>query len=352
MRKRDCCFAVGFMVGGFLWQGLDAHALDTYTECIMANLSRLDDAEAIAVLKESCQGKNLPLENIGADPLEVSEQIAEVKKDSALEERLKGERHASGNMFTIAPHKPNYLLFASYNSSPNGLGLSLDESEIDHAEMKFQLSFKTLLASNFIGDNNGFLYGAYTMKSFWQAYNNNVSSPFRETIHEPELFMAYRNDWQIFGWRNSYIIGGFAHQSNGRSNPLSRSWNRVYLDFIFSKDNMALSVKPWYRLPEREKIDPLDPGGDDNPDIDQYLGYSEITGAWHLGNHTLSFMLRNNLRSEDNRGAIELGWSFPLWLDTSLKGYVQYFNGYGESMVDYNSAVNRIGVGVMLADWL
>jgi phospholipase A1 len=61
-------------------------------------------------------------------------------------------------------------------------------------------------------------------------------------------------------------------------------------------------------------------------------------------------MFRNNLRTSGNKGAIELGWSFPLY--RKLKGYVQYFNGYGQSILDYNDAANTIGVGLALTDFL
>jgi phospholipase A1 len=62
-------------------------------------------------------------------------------------------------------------------------------------------------------------------------------------------------------------------------------------------------------------------------------------------------MLRNNLRS-DNLGAVQLDWSFPLPLiGDKLSGYIQYFNGYGEGLLDYNKSVNRISAGFMLTDW-
>ena len=63
-------------------------------------------------------------------------------------------------------------------------------------------------------------------------------------------------------------------------------------------------------------------------------------------------MSRNNLESGFDRGALELGWSFPLWTYPYMKGYIQYFRGYGESLIDYDQRVNRIGIGISLTDWL
>ena len=81
-----------------------------------------------------------------------------------------------------------------------------------------------------------------------------------------------------------------------------------------------------------------------------YLGYGEIWALLLLERNTASgIMLRNNLDFYANRGAVQLEWSFPLI--NQVSGYLQYFNGYGESLLDYNHRVNRVGIGFILTDW-
>jgi len=269
--------------------------------------------------------------------------------ESALLKRRAQEELTADNPFVITPHKTNYLLPYTYNSHPNTGPYSVGTEDIDNVEIKFQFSFKLPLIKD-IFHNNGTLFFAYTNLSFWQAYNKDISSPFRETNHEPELFLNVENDWKILGMTNRTNGFGIVHQSNGQSGTLSRSWNRVYGLFLLDRGNLVLAFKPWYRIPEDEKSSPTDPAGDDNPDIHKFLGYGEIYAFYKWERQTLGLMVRNNLRSHDNKGAVQVDWTFPI--SRRLKGYVQYFNGYGESLIDYNSSVNRIGLGVLLTDWL
>lgn len=323
-----------------------------FEECLLKALNNADDAMPVGRLKEGCRAL-FPEKTTQAGSAAASAPADDTPdKSAALKRRVAAEAKGYDNLFAIIPHRPNYLLFATYNDSPNGAAQSGDERKTDNLEVAFQVSFKVPLLRDLLGEDNGHLYAAYTMKSFWQAYNNEISSPFRATDHEPELFLALRSGLRLFGWHNPYILTGFSHQSNGRSGDESRSWNRLNLDFLFEKGNYALSIKPWYRLPEDDKTSPADPSGDDNPDIASYLGCGEITGAWTRNRHTVSVMLRNNLRRHDNRGAVEVGWSFPLSVTMPLKGYLHYFNGYGESLIDYDSSSNRIGFGLLLTDWL
>ena len=257
-------------------------------------------------------------------------------------ERAQAIRDASNNPFTLASHKTNYLLPLTYNPSPNKGGLEdydlENQYDLDSIEVQFQLSVQVPVWRGFLGKAS-FMSVAYTNRSFWQAYNSDNSSPFRETNHEPELIMTWLNDMSILGWQNVANQIAFNHQSNGRSEPLSRSWNRIYANLVFEKDQYYFALKPWYRIPEKKE-------DDDNPDIETYLGHFEFTGGINAGAHNYSMMLRNNLRS-NNKGAVELRWSFPM--GNRVRGYLKYFNGYGESLIDYDESVQTLGIGFELA---
>lgn len=270
------------------------------------------------------------------------------EQPTAVRQRLEMESAARDNPFLLLPHRPNYILPMAYNTHPNDEPFGLEEGTLDKMEMKFQVSLKAHLAQLDLG-GRGNLYAAYTSCSWWQTYNADKSRPFRETNHEPELFLVYDTDFNVLGFRGSSVILGASHQSNGQGGSLSRSWNRVYANLVLESGGMVVSIKPWYRIPEKKKVSPDDPGGDDNPDIRRYMGSGELGFLFRHSRHTLTILLRNNLRSE-NRGAFEVGYSYPL--TGKIKGYLQLFEGYGESLIDYDHRVTRAGVGILLADWL
>jgi phospholipase A1 len=267
---------------------------------------------------------------------------------TAVQRRLALEKAADDNPYLLLPHRPNYILPFSYNTMPNNDVLGLAPDDLDKMEIVFQVSLKMKIARDFAG-TGGNLYTAYTNRSWWQAYNSDRSSPFRETNHEPELFLHFDTDFNVLGLRSSTIILGVSHQSNGQGGDLSRSWNRLYLNLVMEKGRMAVSVKPWYRIPEEKKRYPEDPSGDDNPDINHFMGHGELGFLFAHRKHTFTLMFRNNFRA-DNKGAVGMGWSYPL--SSKIKGYLRVFDGYGESLIDYNHRTTRIGLGFLFADWL
>ena len=275
-------------------------------------------------------------------PVFAAEPVPLSPSGSAIDNRQKNEEMAENNRFSLLPYKQNYILPLTYNAKPNNRVYANVGDDIDRLELKFQLSFKVPLAKGLVA-GHGNLFAGYTQQSFWQAYNGSESSPFRETNYEPELYADFATGYSLLGLRSRFVTAGFSHQSNGLSGDLSRSWNRIYALAAFERGNFYCAVKPWYRIPESEK-------DDDNSDMDKYLGYGELYALYIRNENRFGMMLRNNLRSE-NRGAIQVDWSFPLPGDR-LHGYLQYFYGYGESLIDYNHINNRIGLGIIVSNWL
>jgi phospholipase A1 len=273
--------------------------------------------------------------------------------EELLKKRAKEESKVEDNPFVIMPHRANYLLPLTYSSDPNDAPFADDltsgNKDLDNLEAKFQISVKMPLAENLFGDN-GALFFAYTNQSWWQVYNQRSSAPFRETVHEPEFFLAFKNDWSLGGFENQYWAVGVNHQSNGQAGTLSRSWNRIYGNMIFDNGPLVFSAQAWWRIPESEKTSTDDATGDDNPDIGKYMGNFELQGLYGLGEHRFTAMVRNNLRIHDNKGALQLTYSYPI--HKNLRLYMQYFNGYGESLIDYNAHIERLGIGIALNDLL
>tara|TARA_R110001599_G_scaffold353881_1_gene602066 strand:+ start:47574 stop:48605 length:1032 start_codon:yes stop_codon:yes gene_type:complete len=255
--------------------------------------------------------------------------------------RLEEEQENANNRFVIIPYQRNYLLPITYNTNINeeAWGIAYPDTAMDKAEVKFQISMKAIIWQDIFGKDMD-LWGAYTQTNWMQAYNTDASSPFRETDYEPELILSIANDWHFLGVHNTQLNIHLNHQSNGTSEPLSRSWNRAIASALFEHKNFSLVTSAWYRIPEGSK-------NDDNPDIDKYMGNGELQGVWKWPEYTLGFTFRNNLR-RDNKGAIQLDWTFPI--SARFQGYIQYFNGYGESLIDYNESTNRIGIGVSITD--
>lgn len=251
--------------------------------------------------------------------------------------------------FNVRGYRPVYLLpfFATshQNSTPqspnpeNSVDVALP---INNAEAKFQLSLKTKVWQGVFGDA-GDVWVGYTQSSRWQVYNKKQSRPFRETDYEPDVTLVFDTHYRVFGWDGRMLGIGVDHQSNGRSNPLSRSWNRVIASVGFERENWTVILRPWWRIPEVR-------ADDNNPDISNYMGRGEAQIVHLRNGQEFGLLLRHSLRGGDqSHGAAQFTWSFPL--AGNLRGYMEVFKGYGESLIDYNHDATYAGVGVSVIDW-
>lgn len=254
---------------------------------------------------------------------------------------------AYSDRYPISLYHPNYLLPLSYTNevniypySPVFEGAGIPDQEFDAAEAKFQLSLKARLWTS--NDRRWGLWLAYTQQSQWQVYNADISRPFRETNYMPEIFASYYPGLRFAGFDWKLLNFGVNHQSNGRADPVSRSWDRLFAEAGLERGNLALTLRVWTRIEEDEDED-------DNPDITDYYGHSELNALYRRGGHGFSFMARGNFST--GKGAVQAGWFSPPFLGP-LRGYVQVFSGYGESLLDYNWNQTTVGIGLALNDGL
>lgn len=271
---------------------------------------------------------------------------------STLWELEPADKHGTFNFKT---YRPNYILPLQWTTRINQApatptrASTEDMPAYQRYEVKLQLSLRTKVIQD-VGFPDADLWFGYTQQSQWQLWNRSHSAPFRNTDHEPEVVyvVPVARRWQSvlpFGWAWKMAQAGLAHQSNGQSGSLSRSWNRVYLGAAAERGPWSLQAR-WHRR--------LNEGSahDDNPDLVGYIGQGDITFGWFPGRATAQLQWRPTFGRLE-RGAWVLSGTYPVRPEQpqGLRWYGQFFTGYGGSLLDYNVRQTSLGLGVSLFEF-
>ena len=214
---------------------------------------------------------------------------------------------------------------------------------------KFQFSIKyKLLDFRGLGHQRlaRSLQFAFTQRSVWDIESE--SSPFFDTSYMPEIMYealapvpeAYEGQFTWLGFQ-----AGYKHESNGRAGAVSRSLNTVYARTVFALGDL----NSWHLLAMPEVFTYV---GDrnDNPDLDDYRGYGKLTLVFGR-NDNASLMASIWTGREFDRASYELNLTVPvrtrlLRFETYL--LVQYFNGFGESLLMYDRKSESLRAGIAL----
>lgn len=251
-------------------------------------------------------------------------------------------------IFNFVGYRPNYVLPIHITSRINRAPQSPTQAVVPlpdyrREEAKFQLSLRTKLAQDvLLADAD--LWVGFTQQVLWQIWNGKDSKPFRNSDYEPEVIYVVptAKAWRELplGWQWRYTQLGLAHQSNGQSDPLSRSWNRVYIGAGFERGDWSLTARLNQRLNEAIETD-------NNPDLVSYRGRGEFQLGWAHGLQTASLHYRSTLRNV-KYGSLQLEWTYPVYRDqpNGLRWFLQAFRGYGETLTDYNFRQTSFGAGV------
>jgi len=234
--------------------------------------------------------------------------------------------HGQQTLACLEPYQPMYFLVG------------------DNPAAKFQVSFKFKLLTDdgWLATNAAWFKGltfAYTQRSLWAI--TEYSSPFYDTSYMPELF--YETPWVPIG-RGFRITGhaGYGHESNGKDGPASKSINKLTATVSIARDfgKWTATVTPtvWYYIADMS----------DNPDMQSYRGYGDLTVSVGRSDG-LKVSVYGRAGYNLKRGAVQIDATYPIdFLTRSIAVYftVQYWNGYGESMLDYNKTQQSLRAGI------
>lgn len=191
------------------------------------------------------------------------------------------------------------------------------------------------------------VYLSFSQTALWDL--GELSKPFKDASYRPRLFYAnYDLARYLDGNLRFGVESGIGHESNGKEGDASRSFNMLYARptlTLGDPDGLRAYFAPLIHNYIAES---------DNPDIDSYRGYVDwLFGVGSKGGLDFWSVLRKGTRS--NYGSVELNASYPLskLSGGDLTGWLmlQYFNGYGESLLDYNHKLDsqlRLGISIAL----
>ena len=341
------CFATLVLLGAALLPAASGAEEEGVSRC--AKLEKAD--ERLICYDELARATESP----SGAPVDLTPTPSHLSEDWKLGAKQGGVRRLTD----IKGYRPNYIL-TRWTSSPNtqptspAPGRSSPEAQdLQHNELKFQISLKTELVSRqafeelgvtpllgYVGIDSVRLWFAYTHRVHWQVYNTRASRPFRETNYEPEAILTFGTGNEGNGFK--LINLGLSHQSNGIDPREHRGWSRWYVQGGWEWGSFSVLARLWHIIPQSD---------DDNPNIDSFYGHGDIVARYQSARGVVtSVLLRGN--DATGLGFVQVDMASPsLRALGGLKFHLQLTSGYGETLIDYNFRQRTIGVGVSFGDW-
>lgn len=203
-----------------------------------------------------------------------------------------------------------------------------------NSDVKFQISLAIRLTDNVLPWES-FLFLMYTQKTLWNVFQE--SMPMRDLNFNPGI------GWSKPFFNKDRYVGKLTlmleHESNGRDGEDSRSWNKVSL-------SGSTIINEWLMVHAKFWIPIID--GENNRDILKYCGIYQSGVVITTPNKRFSWGLTWVKRSGFNLNFNTI-WDFSWRVSdkTNLNLYAQYYNGYGENLLDYNQFHSRLRVGII-----
>jgi phospholipase A1 len=225
--------------------------------------------------------------------------------------------------------------FGLYKENYFITGIPLDRKISKHsADAKFQISIRQRLSKTVLPYNT-LLMLTYTQKSFWDIYAK--SSPFADNNYNPGLALTkpliYKNRLR------GVAIVAVEHESNGQGDSLlSRSWNYLTVTGgYFLNPYISLQAKVWAGWSDGE-----------NKDLHKYRGYGLIAVNYCDLKDRFLASATINPRNKFGRFNTQLELSLKLSRKSNQYLFLQWYQGYGESFLEYNKYSSMLRFGICI----
>ena len=203
-----------------------------------------------------------------------------------------------------------------------------------NSDVKFQISVSQRLTKSKLPFDS-YLFLQYTQKAFWNVFQ--ASLPMRDLNFNPGIGLGH-----LIIRKNKYIGKAYVmveHESNGRDSIENRSWNKLTLGAaVLLNKNWEVQFKGWIPV-----ID-----GKENDDILKYNGIFQVAANYRTDNRRLNLglILTKRLTWFSFNTQVELSYKF----NNNENQYfiVQYNNGYGENLLEYNQFKSILRVGFVI----
>lgn len=278
----------------------------------------------IATFSRRCRVRMLFLLVIMAFALSSQGQIVAPTRDAII--NTDSLRRDFDNQPNFGLYKDNYFVFGtSVGPRPTR----------ENSNIKFQLSIAQKLTRSTLPWGT-YLYLFYTQKAFWNVLED--SMPMKDLNFNPGIGLA-----KPLFVRNRFIGKAFLvleHESNGKDGEASRSWNRVSFGASIMIDpNLIVHGKAWIPIVD----------GEHNRDLLNYAGLYQVGMQFYNNNHRFSASVLLTKRKGWNLNyntTIEL--AYQLWKRDNQYLFLQYYNGYGEGLLEYNVFHSSLRLGIVI----
>lgn len=203
-----------------------------------------------------------------------------------------------------------------------------------NSDVKFQLSISQRLTKSKLPFDS-YLFIQYTQKAFWDVFRESL--PMRDLNFNPGIGLGH-----LIIRHNKYIGKAYLmleHESNGKDSIDSRSWNKITFSWaLVLNDNWETQFKTWIPI-----ID-----GENNKDILKYNGIFQFAVNYRTCNKRLQIGALITQRKAWFGFNTQLELSYKFNKRENQFFFIQYYNGYGENLLEYNQYKNMLRVGFVI----